>query len=331
MRHLHKDQLYKVLETTSAGKEPTITEPVHQDMPEESADMESPEIQDLAGEQQVIQETSEEIAPIEVADSIPYVEKVSPYMAEKENLDHHEFIDSIEKMISETNTSTKVEDPITIVPQTPTPVEPLVSADVLMNETIKETLPENADNVQVQPVQNASDSMPAQPEKVIVISAPKTIKAPVIPEGVRISAVKFKTLDLNKKQPPAKISIKPHIKPLNRTPRDINRITQQRAQTNVAVEPGEGNVPNIKADAELQNAASTQPKTENSTTDTPLCPSCNEKIAGDSQFCLKCGADLKSQKVRCPRCSQINARETTTCVRCGARMIKSPVKQPDML
>lgn len=331
MKHLHRDQLYKVQEAY-AGKDSKTAVPVHQDTAEKGAGIESRVTQGQVGEPQVIRETNGQTMPAEMADSRPKFEEVGPRRAEKSNLDHHKFIDSIEKMISETDINAYVEDPITIEPQMSTPVEPLESAVVLTTDTIEENFTENIDNKLMEPVQNDTDGKPDQPEKVIPSMMPKAIKAPVIPEGVRISAVKFKTLDMSKKQPPAKISIKPHIKPLNRTPRDINKIAQQRSQTSATVQPDEGNTLNdSKADIELQNAAATQPKTENSTADTPVCPSCNEKIVGDSQFCLKCGADLKSQKIRCTRCSQINTRETSSCVRCGARMMKSQVKQPDML
>ena len=331
MKHLHKDQMFKVQKATSTILEPTVTEPVQQDMQEEIAASESHELEGLIVEQQIIDETSGLTAPVYAADTKSNFEEVSPITAEK-GLDHQEIIDSIEKMITEANSGTNVEDPLALEPQTSTPLEPLLASDVLTDKTREETLQEKADNPVLQPVQDVT-STPAQPEKIIPVSVPKATKAPVIPEGVRISAVKFKTLDLNKKQPPAKISIKPHIKPLNRTPRDINKIAQQRSQATATGQPSEGNVQNIRTNAELQNTVAPQPKAENSTVETPVCPSCNEKIAGDSQYCLKCGTDLKSQKVRCIRCSQINARETSTCVRCGAKLTKGPsqIKQQDML
>jgi ribosomal protein L40E len=133
------------------------------------------------------------------------------------------------------------------------------------------------------------------------------VKSPIIPTGVRISAMKFKSIDhsrMRKTPAPPKISIKPHIKSQNMTPVDAVKTTQARYHPMIT--------------APLAPRA-LEPRAEASPGEI-ICHSCNGKMPEDSQRCAICGSDLKSPKVRCRRCGEINPRGLDKCNRCGSGM-----------
>jgi ribosomal protein L40E len=149
-------------------------------------------------------------------------------------------------------------------------------------------------------------SLPEELEET-PLELPEMIKTPYASPGVRISAMKFKSLDqsTSKKTPtPPKISIKPHMKPLSKTPMD-NVKTAQARQHPMASAP--------LAPRRLE------PKAEASPGEI-VCHSCNAKMPEDSQRCAICGSDLKSPKVRCRKCGEINPRGADKCSRCSSSL-----------
>jgi ribosomal protein L40E len=139
----------------------------------------------------------------------------------------------------------------------------------------------------------------------------RPLKMPAVSSGVRISAMKFKSIDQSKSkktpQPP-KISIRPHIKPLSKTPVEGVKTAQMRqhpmASAPLAPRATESRAPASESEAE---AAPGQ----------IICHSCNAKMPEDSQRCAICGSDLKSPKVRCRKCGEINPRDAGKCNRCN--------------
>lgn len=309
MKHLHKEQQGELQD----GE----TGPVEQEAAAEPKTQQMPETEIVA--------TSEEVP--EATEVIPEMTDDSA-AAPEESIEHQEVSSSTEESADEPESNTS----ISAQPDTPqemataelsAPVEEMAAEAPAV-----EVVPEKTAEAQELPAQSSTADSSDITEKAPVFT-PRATRSPIIPEGVRISSVKFRTLDQSKKQqPPAKVSIKPHIKPLNRTPRDISKMVQQRPQAAVDTKPADG-----KVDAVQASVADSQQDVENAAAEPTQCPSCGEKITGDQQYCLKCGTDLKSLKVRCPRCSQINAKDTGTCVRCGARLMKGPAaaKQPDII
>jgi ribosomal protein L40E len=132
-------------------------------------------------------------------------------------------------------------------------------------------------------------------------------KAPVMPSGVRMSAMKFKSFDQSKskKTPtPPKISIRPHIKPLNKSPIDGTKTAQarQHPMSSAPLAPRSLEPKTVALPGEI------------------VCHSCNAKMPEDSQRCAICGSDLKAPKVRCRKCGEINPRGGSKCNRCGSGM-----------
>jgi ribosomal protein L40E len=155
----------------------------------------------------------------------------------------------------------------------------------------------------------ASPSGALKPEMPFVTQPemPGPTKAPAMPSGVRISAMKFKSVDQSKskKTPtPPKISIRPHIKPLNKSPIDGVKTAQarQHPMSSAPLAP-----------------RSLEPKTV-ALPGEVVCHSCNAKMPEDSQRCAVCGSDLKAPKVRCRKCGEINPRGGGKCNRCGSGM-----------
>ncbi len=145
----------------------------------------------------------------------------------------------------------------------------------------------------------------ARPEKQAPAARPeeqeKRARPPIVPAGVRISAMKFKSVDQSKpkKPAPAKISIKPHIKPLGKLPVDAVK----------SASPGQHNA-----------SGAPEMKTDGGTQGYVICHSCNTKMPDDSQRCAICGSDLKDPKIRCRKCGEINQRQAGKCTRCGSAM-----------
>ncbi|HMK47614.1 MAG TPA: zinc ribbon domain-containing protein [Methanocella sp.] len=145
-------------------------------------------------------------------------------------------------------------------------------------------------------------------------------RAPISPAGVRTTySSKSKNVERSKHHSPS--TAKPHIKPLVRTPKEINK-PQQRTQP----ADNTGTAPVTTADRANTETPQAVKSTPN---EAATCPACNEKMTGDAQFCPKCGSDMKMEKVKCLRCGQICARESNTCVRCGAKIIKFDVNKKD--
>ncbi|WP_424359775.1 double zinc ribbon domain-containing protein [Methanocella sp. MCL-LM] len=314
MKHLHKDQQGELQdgETGPVDQEAAAEPMTHQHIPEVEIAAADVEVPGATGAMSEMAENTTAVA--------------------EENTDHNEIANATIEIADEPDSSV----PVSSKPEMP--LEPAVAElsapveEMTAEAPAAEVVPEKAAEAPELPAQSSTADSPDVQEKAPVFT-PRAIKSPIIPEGVRISAVKFRTLDQNKKQqqPQAKVSIKPHIKPLNRTPRDISKMVQQRPQAAAAAQQTENQT--VKADAVQASVADSQQNVENVAAEPTQCPSCGEKITGDQQYCLKCGTDLKSLKVRCPRCSQINAKDTGTCVRCGARLVKGPAaaKQPDIL
>jgi hypothetical protein len=173
----------------------------------------------------------------------------------------------------------------TAVAQTPEPIQIPVADHPAAAQPPEPAIPDAAD---LAPAEKPGADIPA-------IDQGKHVKSPIIPAGVRISAMKFKTIDQTKKPAPAKISIKPHIKPLNKTPLDQVKGAQSRQQQPASRGPGTG--------AQALDVT---------------CPSCNTRLSEDCTRCVVCGADVKSPKVRCRRCGEINPLQAGNCSRCGS-------------
>jgi hypothetical protein len=177
------------------------------------------------------------------------------------------------------------------IPAVPNEVSPAPPKDVLPPVDIAEK-PQAISPVEV-----------AKPEKLMPAGRPeepeKRARPPIVPVGVRISAMKFKSVDQSKakKPAPAKISIRPHIKPLSKPPVDAIKSTAPR-QHPAAI------VPEMKTNGDTQGYV--------------ICHSCNTKMPDDSQRCAICGSDLKDPKIRCRKCGEINLRQADKCTRCGS-------------
>ncbi len=172
-------------------------------------------------------------------------------------------------------------------PETETSVQEIVGAD------------ETDAPVELPDMQKSDALVETPPEQL------RPAKSPIVPPGVRISAMKFRSIDQSKakKTPtPPKISIKPHIKPLNKTPIDGVKVapTRQHPLSTAPLAP-----------------RGLTPK-EGSLSGEIICHSCNAKMPADSQRCAICGSDLKAPKVRCRVCGEINLRSSDKCSRCGS-------------
>jgi hypothetical protein len=198
------------------------------------------------------------------------------------------------------------------------------AADGAGNVAPEETVA-TADHVQEIPEPEAAapveTALPATPLELPKPEAPVTqpgtirpVRMPVVPSGVRISAMKFKSIDQSKSkktpQPP-KISIKPHIKPLNKSPIEGVKTAPMRqhpmASGPLAPRLTEARAPVLEPKAEAVPGQI-------------FCHSCNAEMPGDSQRCAICGSDLKSPKVRCRKCGEINHRGAGKCNRCNSPM-----------
>jgi len=150
----------------------------------------------------------------------------------------------------------------------------------------------------------ADEVRPDLPKEAAKPEEPKPSKPPIVPSGVRITAMKFKSIDQSKskKAPvPPKISIKPHIKPLSKTPLESTKGAPARSHL-------AADVPRPAEPAQEAGAGYI------------FCHSCNAKMPEDSQRCAICGSDLKAPKVRCRMCGEINPRGAGKCSRCNSLM-----------
>ncbi|CAJ37674.1 zinc ribbon domain-containing protein [Methanocella arvoryzae] len=308
MKHLHKDlQTERQDDNSSTGTTETVTTTsattMDTAMETLAAAINSDPVQ--------MPETDVMTAGAEMSETAPTASGV---------IDQPEMTEMQETNMSATETSSTV---------------PASAPEVMPEAPVTAAVPETPAEAAPSPAGSSTEIASAAPEKAPVIIS-KAIRSPIIPEGVRISPLKSRTPDqARKQQPPAKIFIKPHIKPLNRTPRDVSKIMQQQPQTPDGSQQTEQSLVKDPVDGNGASAAAAdaQQSVESTPVEPTVCPSCGEIIAGDQQYCLKCGTDLKSLKVRCPRCSQINAKDTGTCVRCGAKLVKGPAaaKQPEIL
>jgi ribosomal protein L40E len=235
---------------------------------------------------------------------------------EEEEVSPKDFIASIESIISRTEKECAEMGSVSSAAATETAI--LAAADGAGNAMTEDTatavnsLPET---LVPEPVMPGETTLPASPPGVTKPEIPfvtqpelpRPAKAPVMPAGVRMSAMKFKSFDQSKskKTPtPPKISIRPHIKPLNKSPIDGVKTAQAR--------------PHPMSSAPLA-PRSLEPKTE-ALPGEIVCHSCNAKMPEDSQRCAICGSDLKAPKVRCRKCGEINPRGGDKCNRCGTGM-----------
>jgi hypothetical protein len=243
-------------------------------------------------------------------------EKLLAKRVEEEEVNPKDFIASIESIISRTEKECSEmapvqEEEVTMAkPAVPTMADGAGNAMAENTVTAGSVLPETAVPAQEIPEDATLPAAPqgvAKPEIPFVTQPelPRLAKAPVMPSGVRISAMKFKSVDQSKskKTPtPPKISIRPHIKPLNKSPIDGVKTAQarQHPMSNAPLAP-----------------RSLEPKTE-ALPGEIICHSCNAKMPEDSQRCAICGSDLKAPKVRCRKCGEINPRGVGKCNRCGS-------------
>ncbi len=224
---------------------------------------------------------------------------------EEEEINPKEFIESIESIIKGID---NLQPGLPATPDTAAePVAPVnAEADIVAapEENPAAYAPPN-DNIQqadtVEKTQVMSPVEIVKSEKPAPVERPeeqeKRARPPIVPQGVRISAMKFKTTDQSKskKPAPAKISIKTHIKPLSKSPVDAIKNTQPRQHPMA-------NAPEIKTD---------------DTNGYVICHSCNTRMPDDSQRCAICGSDLKEPKIRCRKCGEIIPRQAGKCTRCG--------------
>jgi ribosomal protein L40E len=226
---------------------------------------------------------------------------------EEEDVSPKEFIASIESIISRTE---KDHAGLASSPAAPDAAGPVAPAENVATASLP--APETTDMEPPVPAETALPAAPPEATKQVIPAftqpgLPRPLKTPVAPSGVRISAMKFKSIDQSKsrKTPtPPKISIKPHIKPLNKTPIDGIKTAQMR-QHPLASAP--------LAPRGLEPRAEALPGEI-------VCHSCNAKMPEDSQRCAICGSDLKAPKVRCRKCGEINPRGGGKCNRCGSGM-----------
>jgi ribosomal protein L40E len=248
---------------------------------------------------------------------VPEKAPAKKIVEEEEDVSPKEFIASIESIISRTEKEhaemTAPPAPVALEEPTATTASDgagstMAANTVAANSPVPEiTLPEPAT-----PVEAALPAVPPEaPMPDIAAQArpesPLPTKSPIISSGVRISAMKFKSIDQSKskKTPtPPKISIRPHITPLNKTPIDGIKMAQTR-QHPMATAPLAPRRLEPKAEAALGEI---------------VCHSCNAKMPEDSQRCAICGSDLKAPKVRCRKCGEINPRGADQCNRCGSGM-----------
>ncbi|MGA9140081.1 MAG: hypothetical protein WBZ29_07650 [Methanocella sp.] len=234
-----------------------------------------------------------------------HVPEKPPVKEVEEEISPKEFIASIESIINDIdNPQPETPQDTAIAPVTPvTAVADIAPAPKEVDlMPVKDVLPpvDIAEKPQVK-----SPVEVEKPEKQIPAGRTeeqeKRARPPIVPVGVRISAMKFKSVDQSKskKPAPAKISIKPHIKPLSKPPVDVLKNTVPRQH------PATG-APEIKTDGNNQGYV--------------ICHSCNTKMPDDSQRCAICGSDLKDPKIRCRKCGEINQRQAGKCTRCGSAM-----------
>ncbi len=215
---------------------------------------------------------------------------------EEEDVSPKEFIASIESIISRTEKEHAglTSPPATMatdMPATATAADGAGSTTAANTVAANSPVPEMATPEPAAPVDVA---LPAAPQEApipdIAVQArpelPLPAKSPIMSSGVRISAMKFKSFDQsksNKTPTPPKISIRPHITPLNKSPLDGIKTAQAR-QHPMASAP--------LAPRRLEPKAEAAPGEI-------VCHSCNAKMPEDSQRCAICGSDLKAPKVRC--------------------------------
>jgi ribosomal protein L40E len=250
-------------------------------------------------------------------DPVRHEKPTAKKVEEEEEVSPKEFIASIESIISRTEKecseiSTATEEVRMARPAVPTAADGAGNAMSENTATADKPLLETAVPEPEMPAETPLSASPqgvSKPEMPFVTQPelPIPAKAPVMPSGVRISAMKFKSVDhsKSKKTPtPPKISIRPHIKPLNKSPIDGVKTVQarQHPMSSAPLAP-----------------RSLEPKTE-ALPGEIICHSCNAKMPEDSQRCAICGSDLKAPKVRCRKCGEINPRGVGKCNRCSSGM-----------
>ncbi|OPY28432.1 MAG: hypothetical protein A4E28_01556 [Methanocella sp. PtaU1.Bin125] len=236
-----------------------------------------------------------------------------PAKAEEEpEVNPKEFIASIESIISNIDNlpSGQPAPPeamaVPVAPAAPLAAEtdfiPAPNALPVSPSPLNDDLPEAAPEENTQADSPVEIARPEKPDTAVRPEEPEKRPRPaIVPQGVRISAMKFKSLDQSKakKPAPAKISIKPHIKPLAKIPADVIKNAPPRQQP-------VGGAPEIKTDG--------------GTAGYVICHACNARMPDDSQRCAICGSDLKEPKVRCRNCGEITPLQAGKCTRCGTNL-----------